>query len=198
MIKTMKTGIQRKNKKIIKSTPFGSVCVVWHLSNNLPRVVHVLLSRPGLSSEDRASQLFPDSRKSSCAEIDKIAVSIKAYLNGEAIVFSLDITDFTLCSVFRQSVLRAEYSIPRGSVSTYRLIASHLGIPNGARAVGNALANNPFPIIIPCHRAIRSNGHLGGFQGGIEMKRALLEKEGIGFDHAGRVICNQFHYSQKG
>jgi methylated-DNA-[protein]-cysteine S-methyltransferase len=192
----MKVKIQKINKKIIKPTPFGSVCVVWSVSNNSPRIVHVLLSRPGLSAEDRASALFPDSKKSSCAEIDEIATSIKAYLEGEDIKFSLNIADLSLCSAFQQSVLRAEYAIPRGSVSTYGLIAAHLGVPGGARAVGNALANNPFPIIVPCHRAIRSDLHLGGFQSGTEMKRALLEKEGIIFDEAGRVICKRLYYAK--
>jgi methylated-DNA-[protein]-cysteine S-methyltransferase len=182
------------NKKIIKPTPFGSVCVVWHVSNNLPRIVRVLLSNPELSAENQAQVLFPDSRISSCAEIDKIAVSIKAYLEGHNVKFSLDVADLSLCSKFQRSVLRAEHSIPRGSFSTYQLIAAHLGIPNGARAVGNALANNPFPLIVPCHRTIRSDFHLGGYQGGTEMKRALLEREGIRFDQAGRVICSRFHF----
>ena len=62
--------------------------------------------------------------------------------------------------------------------------------------MGNALANNPFPLIVPCHRAIRSDRHLGGYQGGVKMKRALLEKEGIPFDDAGRVACAQFHYER--
>jgi methylated-DNA-[protein]-cysteine S-methyltransferase len=69
-----------------------------------------------------------------------------------------------------------------------------LGKPNGARAVGNALANNPFPLIVPCHRAIRSDRHLGGYQGGLEMKRALLKKESITFDKSDRVECPRFHY----
>ena len=72
----------------------------------------------------------------------------------------------------------------------------YLGKSNGARAVGNALANNPFPLIVPCHRAIRSDRHLGGYQGGLEMKRALLETEGIAFDKAGRVKCPLFHYKR--
>jgi len=185
------------NKKIIKPTPFGSVCVIWYVSNDFPRIVQVLLSRPGLSAEDRASALYPDSRKSSCTEINKMAISIKAYLEGEDIKFSLKLADLTLCSAFQQSVLRAEHAVPRGSVSTYGLIAAHVGAPGGARAVGNALAGNPFPLIVPCHRAIRSDLSLGGFQSGIEMKRALLKKEGIIFDKAGRVICNRLHYSQK-
>jgi methylated-DNA-[protein]-cysteine S-methyltransferase len=62
-------------------------------------------------------------------------------------------------------------------VSTYQRIAGHLGSPQAARAVGTTLAHNPFPIIVPCHRAIRTDGTLGGFQGGMEMKRALLERD---------------------
>jgi methylated-DNA-[protein]-cysteine S-methyltransferase len=183
------------NKKIIKPTPFGPVCVIWSMSNNSPRIVRVLIPKPGLSAEDQASVLFPNSRTSSCAAIDAIAASIKAFLDGEAIKFSLKVVDLTLCSKFQQSVLRAEHAIPRGSVSTYGLLAAHLGVPKGARAVGNALANNPFPLIVPCHRTICSDLHLGGYGGGAEMKRVLLEREGIIFDQTGRVICKRLHYS---
>jgi methylated-DNA-[protein]-cysteine S-methyltransferase len=99
-----------------------------------------------------------------------------------------------ICSGFQQEVLRAEHGIPRGSVSTYQRIARHLGSPNGSRAVGNALANNPFPIIIPCHRAIRSDRSLGGYQGGVKMKRTLLEMEDIEFDDTGRIATEDFFY----
>ncbi|MBE9507936.1 MAG: MGMT family protein, partial [Chloroflexi bacterium] len=73
-------------------------------------------------------------------------------------------------------------------------IARHLGVKGGARAVGRALARNPFPIVIPCHRAIRSNGELGGYQGGLEMKRALLEGEGIEFTQRGKVLMRRVYY----
>ncbi len=191
-----KTAVQRMNKKIIKKTPFGSVCVVWSASNNSPRIVHILLSRPGLSAENQESKLYPNSQTSSCKEIDEIASSIRAFLEGEDIKFSLNIVDLSQCTKFQRSVLRAEHAIPRGRVSTYGLIAVHVGVPGGARAVGNALANNPFPLIVPCHRAIRSDLHLGGFQSGAEMKRALLKKEGIKFDRMGRVICKRLHYAK--
>ena len=189
--------IQQMNKKIIKQTPFGSVCVIWSVSDISPRIVRVLISKPGLSAEDQASELYPNSKTSSCAEIDAAAAAINAHLEGEDVVFSLNIVDFTLCSTFQQSVLRATYSIPRGSVSTYQRIAASLGIPKGARAVGNALANNPFPLIVPCHRVIRSDRHIGGYGGGTEMKRALLERERIIFDQARQVICPRFHYGRK-
>ena len=187
-----KTAVRQMNKKIIKAKPFGTVCIIWHVSNNSPRIAHILLSRPELSSEKQAEIIFPDSRIFSCAEIDEIGVSIQAYLEGEDVKFSLNIVDLSLCPKFQQSVLRAQYAIPRGSVSTYGLIAAHVGAPDGARAVGNALAGNPFPIIVPCHRTVLSNLHLGGFQSGAEMKRALLEMEGIVFDEAGRVVPKRF------
>jgi methylated-DNA-[protein]-cysteine S-methyltransferase len=79
-------------------------------------------------------------------------------------------------------------------VSTYQRIAKYLGNAKGARAVGSALAGNPFPIIIPCHRAIRSDGTLGGYQGGLEMKRRLLEMEGVMFDALGRVVAKERFY----
>jgi len=184
------------NSKIIKSTPFGSVGVIWTGVNGNPRIQRILLSKPGLPAEDQVSELYPKSQASSCAEIDDIAIAIRGFLDGEEIEFSLDVVELSLCGAFQQLVLRAEHRIPRGSVSTYQLIAKCLGKRNGARAVGNALANNPFPLIVPCHRAIRSDRHLGGYQGGLEMKRALLEKEGISFDDVGRVACTQFHYER--
>ena len=198
MTKLMNFDIRQINKKIIKPTLSESVCIIWSVSNKIPKIVRVLIPKPGLSAECQASELYPDSRISSCAEIDAVAAAIKAHLEGEDVVFTLDIVDFTLCSTFQQTVLRAEHGVPRGSVSTYKLIAAHLGIPKGARAVGNALANNPFPLIVPCHRVIRSDKHIGGYGGGIEMKRALLEREGIRFDKAGRVICPRFHYDRTG
>jgi methylated-DNA-[protein]-cysteine S-methyltransferase len=192
----MKPNIRQMNKKIIKPTPFGSVCVIWSISDISPKIVRVLLSKPELLSERQASELYPNSKISSCAEIDAAAAAIKDHLEGEDVLFTLDIVDFTLCSTFQQSVLRATYSIPRGSVSTYQRVAASLGIPKGARAVGNALANNPFPLIVPCHRVIRSDRHIGGYGGGIEMKRALFEREGIIFDEAGRVIHKQLHHGK--
>jgi len=188
--------VRHMNGMIIKSTPFGSVGVIWTELNDNPKIVRILLSKPGLSAEDQVSELFPNLHASSCAEIGDVAAAIKGLLEGEEIKFSLDVADLSLCTEFQQLVLRAEHRIPRGSISTYQLIAEYLGKRNGARAVGNALANNPFPLIVPCHRAVRSDRHLGGYQGGLEMKRALLEKEGIPFDDVGRVACEQFHYER--
>jgi len=183
------------NIKIIKSTLFGPVNVIWTEVNDNPTIKRIVLSKPGLSAEDQVKRLFPHARMHSRPEIDEIATAITWFLTGENIEFSLDVVDLNSCSKFQQLVLRAEHMIRRGSVSSYRLIAEHLGKSNGARAVGNALATNPFPLIVPCHRAIRSDLQPGGFQGGPEMKRALLAFEGTRFDAAGRVLCPRFHYA---
>jgi len=106
------------------------------------------------------------------------------FFKGIAIKFNLDIIDIDLCSDFQKQVLLAEYNIPRVYISTYKRIATFIGNPKGSRAVGNALANNPSPLIIPCHRAVKSNGE----QGGLKMKQELLQLEGIKFDKKNRVI----------
>jgi methylated-DNA-[protein]-cysteine S-methyltransferase len=181
--------------KIVEPTPFGPVAVIWSGLDGIPAVLRIFLSKPGTSAPDLASRVYPDSRPSSCAEIDAVSAKILAFLAGENVTFPLGLVALTICPPFQQAVLSAEHGIPRGSVSTYGLIARHLGRPLGARAVGNALAGNPFPLIVPCHRAVRSGGGLGGFQGGPGMKRALLEREGIAIDDAGRVAVPRYHYS---
>lgn len=187
--------MHRINKTIIRKTPFGSIGVIWSLSGNHPGIIRVLLTTPGRPAEAQALKLFPDAGKSSCAEIDAAASSIKAYLEGEHVKFSLDLVDLSPFSQFQQSVLRAQYAIPRGAVSTYGLISTHVGAPGAARAVGNVMAANPFPLIIPCHRTILSNFHLGGFQSGAAIKQALLIKEGVVFDEAGRLAHGKLHYN---
>lgn len=190
-------SIQPVKKTIIRSSPFGPVVVIWSLFLGEPKILRVLLSTQAGVATDRASTLFPVCDKSSCAAIDRVADGIQSFLNGHDVRFSLNSVRLDSCSPFQEAVLRAEHGIPRGSVSTYQLIAKHVGRSKAGRAVGNALANNPFPIIIPCHRAVRSDRSLGGYQGGPAMKRALLEKEGIGFDRAGRVQVKRWHYGRK-
>jgi len=172
---------------VVRSTPFGPVALLWSIVSGQPRVMRVLLSRPGRSAEELVSGAFPQARSAEVPQIGALADDIRSFLSGEDIRFSLSMIDLGMCPKFQQEVLRAEHRIPRGMVSTYADIAGHLDRPRAARAVGNALARNPFPVIIPCHRAIRSDGSLGGFQGGIAMKRRLLEMEGLELKQAGMV-----------
>lgn len=83
---------------------------------------------------------------------------------------------------FQTAVLRRTATIPRGQVRPYGWIAREIGTPAAVRAVGSALARNPVPMIIPCHRVVRSDGTLGEYSlGGAANKRALLESEGVDF-----------------
>jgi methylated-DNA-[protein]-cysteine S-methyltransferase len=173
-------------------TSFGPVTALWSVYRGEPKICRILLSKPGITAKHAIKKFFPDSAGSSCPEIDVVVDQIEAFLNGEDIEFSLDVVRLDLCFAFQQKVLRAEHAIPRGRVSTYNLIAKDLENPNGARAVGTALATNPFPIVIPCHRAIRSDGALGGYQGNVKMKRNLLEMEDIAFREGGHVATGSF------
>ncbi len=181
--------------KTVAGTPFGSLGIVWRVRDDRPKVARVLLSQSGTKGDERARTRFPNARLGSCAEIDDLALDVERLLAGDAVDIPLGVADLAACPPFQQAVLRAEHAIPRGSVSTYRLIAAHLRRPTAARAVGNALATNPFPLIVPCHRAIRSDGHLGGYQGGLAMKRALLEMEGVSVDDAQHVVSPSRYYS---
>ncbi len=80
-------------------------------------------------------------------------------------------------SAFAQRVLAAAQAIPYGATRTYREVAAAAGSPRGFRAAGNALGDNPLPIVLPCHRVLPSAGGLGGYAGGAERKRVLLAIE---------------------
>lgn len=84
---------------------------------------------------------------------------------------------------FHRKVYQALCKVPPGKVVTYAELAKRAGSPGAARAVGTAMAKNPFPIIIPCHRVVAGNGKLGGYsgRGGVATKRKLLQLEGIVF-----------------
>ena len=173
---------------------FGRLGIVWQEADKGPKVQRVFLPNERTPVEKLVQATFVDASPQSCPAIAELGERIQCFLEGETVDFELEIIALERCSEFQQRVLVAEHGIPRGWVSTYGRIARSLGIPNGARAVGNALSNNPFPIIIPCHRAIRFNGELGGFQGGQSMKRALLELEGLGFSQSGKVLANRVYY----
>jgi methylated-DNA-[protein]-cysteine S-methyltransferase len=178
----------------LRSTPFGPVAVLWAAGDGGPEVRRILLSGPHCPAGDRIGAVSPGALPSSCREVDALLDGMEAFLGGEDVSFPLASVRLDRCPPFQRSVLEAEHAIPRGRVSTYRLLAGLVGSPQGARAVGTALATNPFPLVIPCHRAIRSDGSLGGFQGGLPMKRALLVMEGVAFRDEDHVAGGNTHY----
>jgi methylated-DNA-[protein]-cysteine S-methyltransferase len=108
--------------------------------------------------------------------VEKAGRDLQHYLEGKLRKLSVRM-DFTGHGAFSRRVWQATRKIPYGQVRTYGWIAERLGRPNSARAVGGALSRNPVPIFIPCHRVVGSHGGLGGFRGGIGIKKWLLALE---------------------
>ena len=104
---------------------------------------------------------------------------ITLYCSGKKISFDSCKIEWHSLTTFQTKVLRGAMKIPYGTVSTYCKLAKTIGHPNSSRAVGNALSKNPFPLIVPCHRVVRSDGKIGGFSagGGKELKEKLLRME---------------------
>ena len=176
------------------SSSFDTFTIVWKESGSDLQLQRIFLSNLEQNSEIIAQKSFKQIKLGSNPSITLLGEQMQRFLTGENVEFDLDLLDFNRCLEIQKRVLLAEHKIPRGCVSTYKRIANHIGISNGARVVGNALARNPFPIVIPCHRAIKSDRSLGGFQGGMKMKRALLEMEGIRFSADGIVATKKFYY----
>ena len=109
---------------------------------------------------------------------DDMRRQLDEYFAGTRREFEVPV-DWRLIRGFAISVLRATARIPFGEVSTYRDIAAAAGSPNAFRAAGTALGSNPIPIVVPCHRVLRASGGLGGYAGGLDRKRFLLELEGL-------------------
>ncbi len=110
------------------------------------------------------------------ARLDGARRELDQYFSGHRQSFDLPI-DWSLIQGFGRRVLEATRRVPYGSVSTYARVAAEAGSPRGSRATGNALGANPLPIVIPCHRVLRTGGGLGGYTGGLERKRRLLAVE---------------------
>jgi methylated-DNA-[protein]-cysteine S-methyltransferase len=108
---------------------------------------------------------------------DFYALPLQRYFAGEPVQFQLPL-DFLGRRGFFTKVWDLARSVPFGNVVTYRQLAAMAGNPGAARAVGSAMAANPMPIVIPCHRVVAAGGKLGGYSGGIDWKVRLLALEG--------------------
>jgi methylated-DNA-[protein]-cysteine S-methyltransferase len=111
------------------------------------------------------------------AQLDPVRRELDEYFGGRRRGFALPV-DWTLVGPFGRRVLGVTAEIPYGGVLSYAEVAAEAGSPRGSRAAGNALGSNPIPIVVPCHRVLRSGGALGGYGGGLDRKRYLLKLEG--------------------
>jgi methylated-DNA-[protein]-cysteine S-methyltransferase len=113
---------------------------------------------------------------SSAKRLDDVARELDEYFEGRRRTFDVTL-DWRLSKGFRSAVLHALPGIGYGHTASYADVARLAGSPNAVRAVGSACATNPLPIVVPCHRVVRSDGTLGGYLGGAEAKRTLLGLE---------------------
>lgn len=163
----------------VAATAFGDAGVLWRYEDGSPTVMKICFPAEREGMDNLIQRYFPGAEMRSHRNVEKVCDHLREYLAGDPPEFSLNMLDMRACSGFQRDVLILVWSIPRGMVDTYKGLAEKIRIPKGARAVGMALASNPFPLVIPCHRVIRTNGSLGGYGGGLEMKKTLLGIEGV-------------------
>jgi methylated-DNA-[protein]-cysteine S-methyltransferase len=111
-------------------------------------------------------------------ELDEVRRELDLYFEGRLDRFDLPL-DWQLSHGFRLRVLRAIAAIPYGETRSYTEMADAAGNERAVRAAGSACGSNPIPLVVPCHRVLRSGGALGGYGGGLPMKHALLQMEGV-------------------
>jgi len=139
--------------------------------------------RVGLSAEsedeileDLGRRISPRIIRMGSPEITSARQQLDEYFAGERRHFDLKL-DWQLTRGFRRQVLHATDGIPYGETRSYSAVATEAGSPKAVRAAGSALANNPLPIVVPCHRVLRSDGNVGSYLGGTSMKEQLLAME---------------------
>ncbi len=150
---------------LLASTPRGLVRV------NLPAY------DPEETLEELAAKVSPRVLEAP-AKLDEVRRELDLYFEGKLTEFDLAI-DWQLTGGFRGKVQRAINRIPYGQTRTYMEMARSAGNERAVRAAGTACGSNPIPIVVPCHRVLRSGGGLGGYGGGLPMKEELLKLEGV-------------------
>lgn len=142
------------------------------------------LVRVGLPNQDQDELLVDLAERVSPrlleapAELDAVRRELDLYFAGKLERFDLPL-DWSLSDGFRLRVQRAIARIPYGQTRSYTEVAAKAGNERAVRAAGTACGSNPLPLVVPCHRVLRTGGALGGYGGGLPMKRALLEMEGV-------------------
>jgi methylated-DNA-[protein]-cysteine S-methyltransferase len=133
---------------------------------------------PGETLEDLAARISPRVLEAP-ARLDDVRRQLDRYFEGRLREFDLRL-DWRLTDGFRKRAQQAITRIPYGKTRSYTQIAASAGNERAVRAAGTACGSNPIPIVVPCHRVLRSGGALGGYGGGLPMKEALLEMERAG------------------
>lgn len=156
-------------------SPLGPL-VVAATPKGLVRVSYTEFRREEDVLEELARRVSPRVLEAP-AKLDPVRRELDEYFAGRRREFGVAI-DWSHLAGFTRDVLRTTAAIPFGDVSTYAGVAQAAGRPRAVRAAGNALGANPMPVVVPCHRVLRTGGGLGGYTGGLERKEFLLRLEG--------------------
>lgn len=172
-------------KYIIESSPIGEITIIWRKKPQF-QIEEIILSNPDKKSSKIASEKYEQEddltihKKSK--QLKRVLEELDKYFHEKDYSFSLEYLNLDKLTPFQRKVLETEFKTKKGTVNTYKELAKASGSPKAYRAVGNALSKNPYPIIIPCHRTVKSDGTIGGFGGvaeGLESKKTLLELDGL-------------------
>lgn len=178
----------------ILSSPLGDTALVWVYRDNEPSLIEIQLPMNNGSLAEKLVARYPGAQETMHPSLQTIKDQIEASLRGEAVHYGLGALDWDCCYEFQRTVLRKAFEIPRGNVVTYGRLAEKAGAPGAARAVGTAMARNPFPLVLPCHRVVKADGRLGNFGGGVNMKRDLLLLEGVEVGPGDVVVSRRFFW----
>lgn len=157
-------------------SPFGPLLVAT-TRRGLVKISFPVVYDPEETLEELATRISPRVLEAP-AKLDEVRRQLDQYFEGRLHEFELPL-DWQLSKGFRRRALRAIDRIPYGKTRSYTQIATSAGNERAVRAAGTACGSNPLPIVVPCHRVLRSGGGLGGYGGGLPMKEALLRMEGV-------------------
>lgn len=152
-------------------------------ANDLAQTVRKLRSHLDLVADQRA--------------VHHVGTEIRRYLSGDRQALRQAVDLSLAVSAFQQRTLRALQEVPRGAVISYQALGEAAGAPRGARAVGNAMHDNPVPVYVPCHRVVASGGGLGGYGGGTLRKVQLLRSEGFDLQSGDRRLPTSAVWAHK-
>ena len=182
---------------ILFETLIGEIAVVWRSSDEILKQVilpDIETGRYNYAKNNYSGLLYESDQSD---YIQDVIEAIKDIILGADVKFSLDQMDFTELTDFQRLVLEKQFEIPHAKVTTYKDLAKLIGHDKSARPVANALAANPFPLIIPCHRTLRSDWKIGGYCGTNDgrFKKLILENEGVEFQN--NVAKRKYHYPKQ-
>ncbi len=153
---------------LVATTENGVCAVSWLRHTDRDESLREIEERGMLATESQAT-------------VAPVIEQLRRYFDGVSRAFDLEV-DLTGTSGFTHRALEAIRSVPFGEVVTYGDVARAIDQPGATQAVGNAMGKNPIPVIVPCHRVIRSDGTMGNYTGGVDIKKMLLAIEGVDFN----------------